>query len=878
MDSGVVAKPGHSRPHRKVFPGIRTLESLTGSEQTLAPEETIATAVRMLDANPALAGILILDGGRLPGVLSRQKLYETLSRPYGVAVFMNRPIKVLFETQMEPLHFFRGDMTVDMAVPEALERPPAQRYEPLPIQRSDGSYFLLDLKILLMAQSALLENAATIVSRQAELARALAAIHDLETILQLVLEGLEELVPYEQAVVYIADKGGIKRAAEHHSNARKSQISLPDTSLPTGAWAAFPLERGPETLGFLCVMRNDRDETGDWKQITESFAASAAIAIGNARVYGDLERLATLDPLTGLLNRRAFSAESGRALERCFREQTPVCAIMMDMDHFKVINDTEGHAAGDEVLKEAAARAQRELRAGDIAGRYGGEEFAFFLPGTQLAEAGKAAERIRAAIAGVPLRSLGIAMSASFGVAALDLGPLQPGRKQTPGNFEELLEAADAAMYTAKKNGRNRVHLSIGTAGTQSRLASEPAGQGKSCIQPPDPGIVMTGPAPSVKDVALALACRKTLSQIACQSIDTLVGGNPDLACLVILRDPEDRLEAVARKGFKDASAMADGLSLGQGCAGRAILERRTISFRLPETGSAEASLLAYMVSNGFHSYRVSPIVVEDRAVGAIELYDKGNSRIQEELIDTVMAILAAAVSSNQLLIESRESNKALADSYDATLKAWVRMLELRDQETEGHSRRVTSMTMALAEAMGLKPEGFDDLRRGALLHDIGKMGIPDSILLKPGKLDDEEMNLMKKHPELAHRMLAKVGFLEKAAEIPYCHHEKWDGSGYPRGLKGEGIPLGARIFAIVDVWDALCSDRPYRKAMPANEAAAVIAAGSGSHFDPLVAKTFLNLKKTEIGHSIQVSPIHGSSPPGNRREGRKPVPASSAQ
>jgi diguanylate cyclase (GGDEF)-like protein/putative nucleotidyltransferase with HDIG domain len=877
MESTLVAKSSKPRQSNKVFPGSSTLEYLTGSDQTLDSDETIATAVKLMDANPALSGILILDGDQLLGVLSRQKLYETLGRPYGVAVFMNRSIRDLFESQIEPVRFFHGDLTIDIAVPEALERPLAQRYEPLPIIRSDGSYFLLDLKILLMAQSALLENVATIVSRQAELARALAAIHDLEAILQLVLEGLEELVPYEQAVVYIADKGGIRKAAEHHSNGKRIRAYVPDSSLPTGAWAAFPLERGPETMGFLCVMRTDRDETGEWKHIAESFAASAAIAIGNARIYGDLERLATLDPLTGLLNRRAFTAESGRALERCLRESTPACTIMMDMDHFKLINDTKGHAAGDEVLKEAAQRAQRELRAGDIAGRYGGEEFAFFLPGTRLDEAGKAAERIRAAIYGSPLQSLGINMSASFGVAAIDPSICQPPGNKSPGCFEELLEAADAAMYTAKKNGRNRVHLSIANACTPSHLLPEPA---DPAISGPLPTIFnddQPSPSTSVKEVALALASGKSLSRVAYQAIDTLISSNPDLAGLAILRDREDRLDIVARKGFRDASVLAEGLSLGQGCAGRAILERRTIAFSLPQTGSAEPSLLSFMADNGFQSYQVSPIVVEDKGVGAIEVFSRANYTVPDDLLDTITAILAAAVSSNRLLIESSESNKALAHSYDATLKAWVRMLELRDQETEGHSRRVTSMTIELAKAMGLNPDGFDDLRRGALLHDIGKMGIPDSILLKPGKLDESEMMLMKKHPELAYRMLAKVGFLGKASEIPYCHHEKWDGSGYPRGLKGTEIPLGARIFAIVDVWDALCSDRPYRKAMPANEAAGIIAAGSGIHFDPLVAKTFLNLKKKEIGQTIHARPANASPAlPASRREGRKPMPASS--
>jgi len=178
--------------------------------------------------------------------------------------------------------------------------------------------------------------------------------------------------------------------------------------------------------------------------------------------------------------------------------------------------------------------------------------------------------------------------------------------------------------------------------------------------------------------------------------------------------------------------------------------------------------------------------------------------------------------------------------AYETTIEGWSRALDLRDKETEGHSLRVTEMTLALAKAMGMSGQELVQIRRGALLHDIGKMGIPDHILLKPGPLTPEEWAVMKQHPQFAYELLAPIAYLRPALDIPYCHHEKWDGTGYPRGLRGEQIPLAARIFAIADVWDALRSDRPYRPAWPAQQVRAHMLQLFGTHFDPRLLEPFL--------------------------------------
>jgi putative two-component system response regulator len=201
-----------------------------------------------------------------------------------------------------------------------------------------------------------------------------------------------------------------------------------------------------------------------------------------------------------------------------------------------------------------------------------------------------------------------------------------------------------------------------------------------------------------------------------------------------------------------------------------------------------------------------------------------------------------------QKLLQERtklqEANAHILAAYEATIEGWSYALDLRDRETEGHSRRVTELTLKLAQACGMSADEIMHMRRGALLHDMGKIGIPDSILHKPAALTEEEWAIMRKHPQFVYDMLYSVEYLRPALDIPYCHHEKWDGTGYPRGLKGEGIPLAARLFAIADVWDALTSDRPYRPAWSEAEALTYIREQSGTHFDPQVVELFFKVIK----------------------------------
>lgn len=240
------------------------------------------------------------------------------------------------------------------------------------------------------------------------------------------------------------------------------------------------------------------------------------------------------------------------------------------------------------------------------------------------------------------------------------------------------------------------------------------------------------------------------------------------------------------------------------------------------------------------------PLLLKEKAIGAFivgtttEIRQFTNKEI--DLCNILSFQVSLAVANAQLYKKAQQAIVDLTLSYDATLEGWSRVLDMRDHVTDEHTHRVADLTVALARRMGFSDPELGHIRRGVLLHDIGKMGIPDDILQKPAALTEAEWEIMKTHPELAYQLLSRIGYLAPAMDIPYCHHEKWDGTGYPRKLQGEEIPLSARIFAVVDVFDALTSDRPYRKAWKKEDALAFIRKQSGKHFFPEAVEAFLEM------------------------------------
>lgn len=254
--------------------------------------------------------------------------------------------------------------------------------------------------------------------------------------------------------------------------------------------------------------------------------------------------------------------------------------------------------------------------------------------------------------------------------------------------------------------------------------------------------------------------------------------------------------------------------------------------------------LLTHLLSNeNFVNFVGVPLIAKGQLKGVMEIFHRKPLNPDNDWLNFLnsLAKQAAIAIDNSTLFENlQRSNIELSLAYDETIEGWSKALDLRDNETEGHTQRVAKMSLQLAQLFGFSEELMINIRWGALLHDIGKMGIPDQILLKPGPLTDDEWFIMKKHPEFALNMLAPIQYLKDALDIPYCHHEKWDGSGYPRGLKNDQIPLAARIFAIVDVWDALRSDRPYRQAWSKERTIDYIKEQSGIHFEPNIVELFL--------------------------------------
>ncbi|NJP07089.1 MAG: PAS domain S-box protein [Chloroflexaceae bacterium] len=341
------------------------------------------------------------------------------------------------------------------------------------------------------------------------------------------------------------------------------------------------------------------------------------------------------------------------------------------------------------------------------------------------------------------------------------------------------------------------------------------------------------------QSIMSSLDVRLTLDVLVQQAITQLAVD----AARVFLIDPTTGiLTHAAGSGFRSSISV----HLGESYARHVVSERTMMHLpTLRESCIRGESTQIFHQQEGFVSYYGVPLIAKGQIKGVLELFHRQYITRDEEwfhFLTTLAGQASIAVDNADLFEQLEQKNAELMGAYDATIEGWANALELRDKETEGHCQRVTRLTIKLARRMGISENDLVHIRRGAILHDIGKMGIPDSILLKNGPLTDEEYALMKQHPVYAHRLLSAIPFLRQSLNIPYMHHEKWNGTGYPLGLAGEAIPLEARLFAIVDVWDALRYDRPYRKGWPSERIFAHLQEQSGSHFDPQVVEAFLTM------------------------------------
>jgi HD-GYP domain-containing protein (c-di-GMP phosphodiesterase class II) len=302
-------------------------------------------------------------------------------------------------------------------------------------------------------------------------------------------------------------------------------------------------------------------------------------------------------------------------------------------------------------------------------------------------------------------------------------------------------------------------------------------------------------------------------------------------------------LEHVVSRGFHFDRIQSLSLRLGEGIAGRTAFERKPIL--IENLADSQFNYRGMLLAEQFIMYANAPLVSKGQLKGVLEVFHRSHLKAGREwliFLEMMGNEAAIAIDNADLFNELQHSNLDLIMAYDATIEGWAQALELRDAETEGHSRRVTEMTLRLARRMNIQGLELVHIRRGSLLHDIGKMGVPDYILRKPGPLTDSEWEIMRQHPVLAYNLLSRIPYLRPALDIPYSHHERWDGSGYPRKLYGEQIPLAARIFAVVDIYDALTNDRPYRKATSQQEAFDFLRQQSGKLLDADIVETFLKM------------------------------------
>jgi diguanylate cyclase (GGDEF)-like protein len=532
-----------------------------------------------------------------------------------------------------------------------------------------------------------------------------------------------------------------------------------------------------------------------------------------------IRELAVRDELTGLYNRHHLQDELVTVWQMAHRYGFSTGILIVDIDHFKTVNDTYGHLTGDEVLRELSEIARGVCRTSDIIARYGGDELVIVLPDAVPDSLGTLAERLLIATrAHVFCRdSHELHCSVSVGAAS---SRAEDGSMLPP---DEVLAHADNALYVAKRNGRDRSAVwSKETADSSTALAS---------AESPDVLDATTRAATSaraviVDDDTAVLSIMKLLLEMEGCTVDTFETaadsrdyitskpGETDVAFVDLNLDGESGLDLIRELLGTDASLVTIVIT------GDATLDNAVKSLR-----------------HGAYDFIQKPVQREQLKITLSRALEYRRLRVENTEYQLHLEDMVRR--------KSRELTNALQrtrDSFEFTLRAMATMLDAREHATGAHSSRVQDIAGLVAEAAGLQGKALDDLKQGALLHDIGKIAIPDAILLKDGPLTDAEWVVMRTHAQVGYDIIKTSPDLKDAAEIVGNHHESWDGSGYPNGVSGDDIPIGARIFALADSYDAMRSDRPYRNGMPAADAVAELQRCSGTQFDPDLVEIFLGM------------------------------------
>lgn len=550
----------------------------------------------------------------------------------------------------------------------------------------------------------------------------------------------------------------------------------------------------------------------------------ARILKHHAHVFSNLtQRLGTIqdtawrDTLTGIYNRRGMEIELHRLWLESRQNGHELGVALCDLDQFKAINDEFGHLMGDRLLQEFVALMTSVARRSDVVTRYGGDEFLVILPHSGPTNSLAFAERLRERVQSHVFckgESRGLKLTTSIGLAGSD-------QHKADDTIEAMLERADNRLLTAKRQGRNRVCLQH----AKNKIAwgtplDDEAGVGEVNDDRKDAGTVLI-----VDDEASVL---KALSlMLAGQGIEVLTATSGKEALEIVDRD----VHAVDLVVTDLNMPVMSGLELME-----ALRVRNDAIMTIVVTGVSSTDNAVDALRRGAYDFITKPIIM-DAFISAVKRgleisrLRKENMVYQQNLEQLVQA-------------KSHALNQALSELESAQmfiLEALVSLLDAREHSTGQHSLRVCEVTVLLACALGYSDLEVEEFAQGALLHDIGKVAIPDSILLKPGKLTKEEQRIMETHAEVGYQLLAGCPHLKKAADIVHEHQEKYDGTGFPQGLKGQEICDGARLFAVIDAYDAMRSDRVYRKGLCREKAVEQIAEGKATQFDPHVVDAFLN-------------------------------------